>query len=362
MTESSRIEKTKSQAWGGGALVTSFLTLFLLVLGALAIQPRLSERRQVLHDRFVLTADEVAALPQGTLSVVLDRRPGQDQHDFRYRLLKLVLERSGKPFVLGFSAAVQPQDEAIAALAEGQTAVRRNPLRLSVGVYGAGPDLNRRLRAVPIPVMGGMFGLRAGWTNQASLAELETIRNLQDLQRIVLVQGLGWSDVEIFDRAGLRTYTARSEKLLRLVNDNRVQLFPRAVTELEAEDSVIRSTYPQMLLDPHLLIVYPFAGFFYVAPENTVLADAIESGFERVIADGSYQRLVEQSIMTPWLRRQLKLRSRSILVLQNPEAAEVLADVNPEHWIVPWNDLLRGRITNGNDLCSSSGLKALCSE
>ena len=51
---------------------------------------------------------------------------GQDQNDFRFRLLKLVLERSGTPFALGFSAAVQPQDEAIAALAEGQKAGRRN--------------------------------------------------------------------------------------------------------------------------------------------------------------------------------------------------------------------------------------------
>ena len=55
----------------------------------------------------------------------------------------------------------------------------------------------------------------------------------------------------------MRTYTARSEKLLRLVNDNRVQLFPRGVAELDAEASVVRSLYPQMLLDPHLLIVIP---------------------------------------------------------------------------------------------------------
>ena len=91
----------ESQAKGLGALVTSLLTLVLLALGALLIQPRLSERRQLLPDRHVLTADEVAALPQGTLPVVLDRRLGQDQNDFRFRLLKLVLERSGTPFALG---------------------------------------------------------------------------------------------------------------------------------------------------------------------------------------------------------------------------------------------------------------------
>ncbi len=70
---------------------------------------------------------------------------------------------------------------------EEQKAGRRNPLRLSVGVYGAGPEKNHRLRAVPVPVTGGILGLRAGWTNQASLAELQTIRSLQKLQCIVLV-------------------------------------------------------------------------------------------------------------------------------------------------------------------------------
>ena len=112
-----------SQAKGLWAFVTSALTLLILLLGVLSIQPRLSERRELLPDRYVLTADEVTARLQGTLPVVLD----QDQNDFRFRLLKLVLEYSGTPFALGFSAAVQPQDEAIAALAEGQKAGRRNP-------------------------------------------------------------------------------------------------------------------------------------------------------------------------------------------------------------------------------------------
>ena len=59
-------------------------TLVLLALGALLIQPRLSERRKLLPDRYVLTADEVAALPQGTLPVVLDRRLGQDRTTFAF--------------------------------------------------------------------------------------------------------------------------------------------------------------------------------------------------------------------------------------------------------------------------------------
>ena len=51
-----------SQAKGLWAFVTSALTLLILLLGALLIQPRLSERRELLPDRYVLTADEVATL------------------------------------------------------------------------------------------------------------------------------------------------------------------------------------------------------------------------------------------------------------------------------------------------------------
>ena len=47
MTEPSRTEMMESQAKGLGALVTSLLTLVLLSLGALLIQPRLTERRQL---------------------------------------------------------------------------------------------------------------------------------------------------------------------------------------------------------------------------------------------------------------------------------------------------------------------------
>ena len=50
--------------------------------------------------------------------------------------------------------------------------------------------------------------------------------------------------------------------------------FPAVWRNLKRRLPVVRSLYPQMLLDPHLLIVYPFAGFFYVAPENTELAAA----------------------------------------------------------------------------------------
>ena len=346
---------------GYWTLVTSGLTVVIALVGALLIQPRLSERRLKIDDQSILTATEVRSLPAGTLAVVLDRSPGEDHNDFKYRLLELVLKRSGRPFALGLSEVVIAQDEAVAALEQDVASSSRNPFALSVGVYGAGVDLNRRLRPVPIPVTGGILGLRSGWTHRSQIARLATIRTRQDLEDIVLLQGLGWSDVDIFDAAGLRTFTARSEDLFRLVDHQRVQLFPRGIAELEREAQLMASSTSDTALDPHLLLAYPFAGFFYVSPDNQPLADAIQTGFERAIADGSYQRLVEELIFTPWLRRTLVLKNRRVIVLANPVAADVLSAVDSRHWIVPWPELLNGEIETGEQLCAAQKLKALCS-
>ena len=109
-----------------------------------------------------------------------------------------------------------------------------------MGVYGAGKELNRRLRPVPIPVAGGILGLRVGWSNRYDVPLLKTVDDVADLRSILLVQGRGWSDVEIFDTSGLQTYTDRSENLFRLVDNRRVQLYPRGITELEDEYPVVR--------------------------------------------------------------------------------------------------------------------------
>ena len=346
---------------GYWTLLTSGLTVVIAFVGVLLIQPRLSERRLNIVDQYILTATEVRSLPAGTLAVVLDRSPGEDHNDFKYRLLELVLKRSGRPFALGLSEVVVAQDEAVAALEQDVASSSRNPFALSVGVYGAGVDVNRRLLPVPIPVTGGILGLRSGWTHRSQMARLATIRTRQDLGDIVLLQGLGWSDVDIFDAAGLRTFTARSEDLFRLVDHQRVQLFPRGIAELEREVQLMASSTSDTSLDPHLLLAYPFAGFFYVSPDNLPLADAIQTGFERAIADGSYQRLVEELIFTPWLRRTLLLKNRRVIALANPVAADVLSAVESRHWIVPWPELLNEEIETGEQLCAAQKLKALCS-
>ena len=52
-------------------------------------------------------------MPSETLVVVLDREDGQDQNDFKYKLLQLILQRSGQSYAMGFSTMIQSLDEAV---------------------------------------------------------------------------------------------------------------------------------------------------------------------------------------------------------------------------------------------------------
>ena len=205
------------------------------------------------------------------------------------------------------------------------------------------------------------LGHRFSAANPGSQPSSElTLPNLADLRDIVLLQGLGWSDVDIFDAYLMIMFTARSDDLFRLVDNRGVQLFPRWIAELEHDVAVVRATPASTQLDPHLLIAYPFAGFFFVNRSNPELAYAIQIGFERAIEDGSYQALVERLLIAPWLRQNPMLANRTVLVLPNPVATAVLADVDPKHWIIHWGDLLQGHVSSGSQLCETESLRVLC--
>ena len=93
---------------------------------------------------------------------------------------------------------------------------------------------------------------------------------------------------------------------------------------------------------------------------NDRLAGAIQKGFDEIIADGSYQKLLESDVYTPWLREHLALSERRVIFVPNPDAVRGLDAVEPRYWIVPWSQFADGEITNGSQLCEFAALRGLC--
>ena len=229
-----------------------------------------------------------------------------------------------------------------------------------MGLFGVGKEIQRSLSQCRFPPWADLVGLRALWVNSNRVDRFRFVRQRADLGRAIAVQGIGWSDVEVLRAAGIRTYTTETVKILELINQDRVDFYPKGITELEEGYQLIEARYGSVALENNLLLAYPFAMLFYLNPDNTRLHAAIQRGLERAKEDGSYLKLIHSDLVTARLRNALRLRGRRVLSLPNPDAAALLKDVDPKYWLVPWEDMAQGRLERGEDLCRFPVLQELC--
>jgi hypothetical protein len=342
-------------------MLSLIVSLLILGVGWHEIRQKVLEK-DFLRDESILTVDELQNLPSGTLRVVLPQVVGSSPDNLGFRILRLCLKKSGVPFVLGYGESISDQEASVQAIGASLAPSKRNPTGLTVGLFGVGKDLQQRLRVIPIPVVGGLLGVRASWTQERRLDRFRSVEELADLRASVAIQGNGWTDVPILERSGIRVYTSEPSQILEILQYGGVDFYPRGITELEDENNLIRQQYPSIALDPHLLLLYPFAVMFHVHPDNEPLWQAIHLGFQRAHADGSYARLLRDHLFTPWLRRSIHLRRRKVIVLSNPEAEGLMAAVDPRYWLIPWGRIQPASFSRGEQLCARGLLKELCGE
>lgn len=176
-------------------------------------------------------------------------------------------------------------------------------------------ERERQLLPVRIPLYKGLIGWRVALLGEGRKQLLADVHKTDDLRAFSAGQGHDWPDVNILRAAGLTVLTSSDyDPLFSMLNQQRFDYFPRAVIEVESEYLAHRNS--GISIDPHILIQYPTAFYFFVAPGNKTLAGMLESGLERAIADGSFDRLFRQ--FHAGALRRLQLSKRVIIRLDNP--------------------------------------------
>lgn len=336
------------------------ISLAFILLGSTLVSWRITERRTSDAKYFVIQ-NEGTRKHKPRLSVVTADGGSPDPvNSFNTKLLQLILNKSGHPYTLTIYSHAFNQDSLVRALRTSEEYSHSWIEKVNVAVMGASPDLNQSLHRIPIPVTGGLLGMRVGFTHSQYLPILSKIKDARGLSHISLLQGVGWRDVDILDSSGLKTYVARPSELLRIVESGQAHLFLRGISELENELIAIRKNNYRIVLDPNLIVIYPFSGFFYVNKNNIYIAKVLEQGFRTAIADGAYQKLLRTELYTESFRKSLRLRERVVIYLPNPDDASFLNGVDQELWLVPWDDLSNGKISRGHQLCSLDMISFLC--
>lgn len=144
--------------------------------------------------------------------------------------------------------------------------------------------------AIPIPLLKGLIGHRVLVIEQSKLLEFSKITTLEQLAQYTSVQGHDWPDSVILDNAGLNVERIVSHSsMYKLVSSSIVDYFPRSVLEVIEELELAKD--PTLIIDPHHIIIYPSAIYFFVNKDRKELAQRIEKGLRMAIEDGSFDKL-----------------------------------------------------------------------
>lgn len=242
---------------------------------------------------------------------------GYQRQDYYIELLQLALSYpSGKDYQLKASGLDLPKQRAFDLMnADGGIDV----------LFGSvNADRLTRYRGVAFPLLRGYNGWRVALVNRNTPDMLRGIHSKQHLRRLTAGQFLTWSDTQILRSNGLTVATSTNiNGLYGMLQRGRIDYFPLSV--LEVAEELAKHPHPQLMIDPHLLLVYPTATWFYVAKDNETLATALLQGLQQAERDGSFDRLFQRYFGVAL--KQLKLDSRSRILLDNPQLP---ADLSPK--------------------------------
>lgn len=212
-------------------------------------------------------------------------RPDSDEENrdaYFVELLNLALERteaSHGPYELRQAPVQMNQSRAFLEMREGGY--------IDVVWSMATRDRERTFRPIRIPLLKGLLGVRVPVVPAGDADRLAGVRSLEALQRYRAGQGHDWPDTRILESNGLPVTPAPGyQSLFRMLASERVDYVPRSVTEVWAERAIYEQHDLVVADGPILAYVAPI--YFFVSPGNEALAERLETGLQRIIADGAF--------------------------------------------------------------------------
>lgn len=246
-------------------------------------------------------------------------KPFQSEADrvryaFHYQLLDAVLARTVDRYG---PYALQPYTAPISSARGHQEAIRGELLNLLISDAGH-KIIDEGMIPIPYPLDKGLLGHRIALILESNQTKIERVNSLEQLRALKVGQGRDWGDVKIleYNRIPTDTTSTAYEPLFGMLVRGRFDLFLRGATEIEAEMAAYGARYPELAIDRHLLIRYPYAQFFYVSKSAPRLAVRLKDGLRQMIADGSFDALFERHFAAALA--ELRLGQRVVIELENP--------------------------------------------
>jgi hypothetical protein len=223
------------------------------------------------------------------------------------QLLSLALDQTGVNYKLIPSENILLKSKALQRLETNR----------EVNVVWSSTNEQREQKLLPIriPIYKGLIGWRVLLIRDDMAERFKYIQEFEHLLKLTAVQGRDWPDTKILQANGFEVSTTESyPALFSMIRQARGDFFPRSVVEVwgELENPSFNN---QLALEPNIGIRYPTALYFFVNKNSIPLANLLEKGLKKAIANGKFDALFLQ-VHQPILNK-LKLNKRRFFDLEN---------------------------------------------
>ncbi|TWB27820.1 hypothetical protein [Nitrospirillum bahiense] len=228
------------------------------------------------------------------------------------KVLKLALDKSGRPYVLKVDNHTLPTAQVLRLLEQ--------PDNGTVDVYWlpTAPALEAHFQPVRVPLARGLMGYRLLAVNEAAQAKINAGTPLSPGQ-VSLAQGPGWPEARLLRAAG-QTVHETAGNLYNEVATGGADAVPRSSLDIDQEvERAQQAGVPVTVARDVALFYRDFYLYFFVAKHNDRLADMLQDGLYQAYADGAFMALFRND---PQIRAAMAYtrQGRRMLVLANPDA------------------------------------------
>lgn len=198
----------------------------------------------------------------------------------------------------------------------------------------ADKDIESQLRPIRIPLFKGLLGYRVFIINKNNQAKFDQVETLSDLKKLTVGQGRSWADGRVLEANGFNVIkTNKYPSLFYMVEGGRFDAFPRGVNEPFSE--LESRTEMDLAVEKNLMIYYLMPFYLFVAPDNDKLAKDLETGFERAIANGEFDKVFYGDPAIQDVLKKANMKDRKLFKLENPLLSQETPVHRPELWFDP---------------------------
>ncbi len=179
---------------------------------------------------------------------------------------------------------------------------------------------------IGMPVLNGFMGYRILLIRKEDQPRFSNIKTLEELHKLPMGFGKGWEG-HVYKYNGFSVAEPLNMTLLlKMLAGKRYFFVPLSVIEIDDHYAIDGKSVDNLVPEQTLLIYMPLPVYFYVSPEQPVLADRLTVGLKYLQENGQLDAIFKAHFGERLKR--LNLSGRTLIELTNPDDDGSLGVVN----------------------------------